>query len=255
VAASMFMHAGMSYGHKVLHSGREKLFPKYLTWLEGLKFYFRVNNSYVLNKIKVLLFPFRRRWRRQTLQDESFGATTKEALDDGGYNFLPPADDINSPDLYIPVMAFVSYVVLAGAGIGLKGLVDFSPDLFFAVASSAILVFLLEFGAIRLGVHLSEMNQIWTWDLACWSGYKFVLVCFGVILRLLFHGTNLPFPLLLLCLLYLAGSYGWFYFNTLATHAGAHEIANCLPTRRVYFLYLIAAVQIPLCLWLIRRAF
>jgi hypothetical protein len=33
---------------------------------------------------------------------------------------LTPAEDINSPDLYIPTMAFVTYVLLVGLFMGTK---------------------------------------------------------------------------------------------------------------------------------------
>jgi hypothetical protein len=35
--------------------------------------------------------------------------------------YSPPREDINSPDLYIPVMAFVTYVLLCGLAAGRKG--------------------------------------------------------------------------------------------------------------------------------------
>ncbi|KAK2454382.1 protein YIF1B [Trifolium repens] len=36
-------------------------------------------------------------------------------------NYKPPIYDINAPDLYIPLMAFGTYVVLAGTSLGLRG--------------------------------------------------------------------------------------------------------------------------------------
>lgn len=35
--------------------------------------------------------------------------------------YAAPREDINSPDLYIPVMAFVTYVLLCGLAAGRKG--------------------------------------------------------------------------------------------------------------------------------------
>ena len=32
----------------------------------------------------------------------------------GAYNFLPATDDINAPDMYIPLMAFITYVLIVG---------------------------------------------------------------------------------------------------------------------------------------------
>ncbi|TYJ24721.1 hypothetical protein E1A91_A08G280600v1 [Gossypium mustelinum] len=56
--------------------------------------YFKVNDQYVMNKLKLILFPFLHQ---------------------------PPIDDVNAPDLYIPLMAFGTYVVLAGFFLGISG--------------------------------------------------------------------------------------------------------------------------------------
>lgn len=58
-----------------------------------LKPYFQVTNSYVLSKLFLVLFPWRHKpWSR------------KQAPGPGGQEgwYLPPRDDINSPDMYIP---------------------------------------------------------------------------------------------------------------------------------------------------------
>lgn len=58
-----------------------------------LKPYFQVTNSYVINKLFLVLFPWRHKpWSRKQAQGPNG--------QDGWY--LPPRDDINSPDMYIP---------------------------------------------------------------------------------------------------------------------------------------------------------
>uniref|UniRef100_A0A6N2KRG7 Uncharacterized protein n=1 Tax=Salix viminalis TaxID=40686 RepID=A0A6N2KRG7_SALVM len=39
----------------------------------------------------------------------------------GRLSYEPPINDINAPDLYIPCMAFATYLVLAGISLGLSG--------------------------------------------------------------------------------------------------------------------------------------
>lgn len=34
--------------------------------------------------------------------------------------FKPPKVDINSPDMYIPVMAYVTYILLVGTAMGME---------------------------------------------------------------------------------------------------------------------------------------
>ena len=45
---------------------------------------------------------------------------------DGGYPYSPPRDCVNSPDLYIPVMAFVTYVLVIGYHMGQEK--NFTPE-------------------------------------------------------------------------------------------------------------------------------
>ena len=57
-----------------------------------LKHHFNVSNSYVIRKLRLVLFPWRHRpWTRRMWRSEQ-----------GHSEFQPPRDDINSPDLYIP---------------------------------------------------------------------------------------------------------------------------------------------------------
>lgn len=56
-----------------------------------LKHHFNVSNSYVIKKLQVVLLPWRRDWERIRRPGEQ-----------GVNQWLPPRDDINSPDLYIP---------------------------------------------------------------------------------------------------------------------------------------------------------
>lgn len=39
----------------------------------------------------------------------------------GKFYYKQPIDDINAPDLYIPLMAFGTFVVLAGFFLGING--------------------------------------------------------------------------------------------------------------------------------------
>ena len=58
-----------------------------------MKHYFNVSNSYVINKLFLVLFP----WRHKPWARKQGTATNGQ---EGWY--LPPRDDINSPDMYIP---------------------------------------------------------------------------------------------------------------------------------------------------------
>lgn len=100
------------------------------------QYYFQVNDSYVRNKLKVVLFPFLHRVRENVIISYicrnlfillilfSFlqGHWTRVSEPVGGrLSYKPPIYDINAPDLYIPFMVFGTYIVLAGFSLGIHG--------------------------------------------------------------------------------------------------------------------------------------
>ena len=104
--------------------------------------------------------------------------TTGESI-----GYLPPRDDINAPDMYIPVMAFVTYVLLVGVTAGTTN--GFSPEILGPTASSALAVILLEFTMIKLCIYLLNItSEVPILDLLAYSGYKFVGIIFSIIVQL-----------------------------------------------------------------------
>jgi hypothetical protein len=97
------------------------------SYLSGLRYYFNVTNSYVLQKLKIVLCPFTNKvWKRIDVSGAggidlgAQGSAAAAALQaqqgaaplSGAAQPVPPRNDVNAPDLYIPVMAFVTYVLL-----------------------------------------------------------------------------------------------------------------------------------------------
>lgn len=84
-----------------------------------------MSNSYVLNKIQVLLFPFLHKgWARIV-----------EQMDDNGQvgAYAAPRSDLNAPDLYIPLMSFVTYIIIVGFLSGLDTTASETTTYFFAL--------------------------------------------------------------------------------------------------------------------------
>jgi len=126
-------------------------------WFGILRPYFNVSNSYVLDKLKLLLFPFfKKDWVRR----------------DGGSH--DEDRDINSPDLYIPSMAFVTYVLLVGYFMGTK--FKFTPDVLGTTASTGLVTVFLEVLILKIILWLFslEKSPIPIFDLISYSSYKFV---------------------------------------------------------------------------------
>jgi protein transport protein YIF1 len=143
-------------------------FNRYVN-VSALKHYFNVSNSYVVTKLFLVLFPWRHRpWSRKQ-------AFNPNGAQDSTTVFLPPRDDINSPDMYIPVMAFVTYILLSTLLAGLRG--AFHPELLGLTATTAFAVVIFEILGLKLGCYiLSISNESQLLDLVAYSGYKFVAI-------------------------------------------------------------------------------
>lgn len=132
--------------------------------VHALKHYFNVTNSYVINKLYLVLFPWRHKpWSRK----QAMGPSGQEGW------YLPPRDDVNSPDMYIPVMSLVTYILLSTALAGLRG--QFQPELLGATAGTALIVVAVEILILKLGCYIMNIsNNSQLLDLVAYSGYKFV---------------------------------------------------------------------------------
>ncbi|MCO5563299.1 hypothetical protein L7F22_016939 [Adiantum nelumboides] len=113
-AGSDILRTGIgAYGEKLFGTGRQYVESNINRYFSGqdIQYYFQVNDQYVRNKLKVILFPFLHRGHWTRISEQVAGRLS----------FRPPIFDINAPDLYIPFMAFGSYVVLCGIASGLLG--------------------------------------------------------------------------------------------------------------------------------------
>ncbi|GAA5973042.1 hypothetical protein JCM11641_000379 [Rhodosporidiobolus odoratus] len=168
--AQMGMHLSQqafTAGQAYLDKNVVRLLP-----LAHLKHSFNVSNSYVVRKLRLVIWPWRHKpWSRSVVRNESTGVAE---------GWKPPRDDVNCPDLYIPVMALVTYVLLAAVIAGTSG--TFDPRILGQTASKAFGLLVLEFVCIKLGCYLLGIGDEGTMvDLLAYEGYKFV----GVIVSLL----------------------------------------------------------------------
>lgn len=150
-------------------------FNRYVS-IPALKHYFNVSNSYVLNKVGLVLFPWRHKpWSRQQARMATNATGPDGQIVQQQYSsmFLPPRDDLNSPDMYIPVMAVVTYILLSVLLAGFRG--DFHPELLGSVTTTSIAVIIFEILCLKMAMYiLSINNDSQLLDLVAYSGYKFV---------------------------------------------------------------------------------
>ncbi|KAK1948444.1 Protein YIF1B [Phytophthora citrophthora] len=139
----------------------------------SLKYYFTVNNSYVKSRLKILLLPFRHKnWRRMGNgeQDES-----------KPMQYAPPTRDSNAPDLYIPLMGFLTYILIVGYSKGTSN----HPDVITKDASYCLVMQLIEIGVLAACLYVLN-SSISFLDLVSFSGYKYIpLVINAVVFQLL----------------------------------------------------------------------
>eukprot|EP01127_Copromyxa_protea_P015031 TRINITY_DN426_c0_g1_i1.p1 TRINITY_DN426_c0_g1~~TRINITY_DN426_c0_g1_i1.p1 ORF type:complete len:351 (+),score=60.01 TRINITY_DN426_c0_g1_i1:195-1247(+) len=127
-------------------------------WFGSLKYYFAVDNLYVWHKLKSVLLPIGKNWNRQ------MNANSTE--------FLPPNQDRNAPDLYLPLMAFVTYVLLIAFFKGTNN--EFSPDVIGMTTTTAFFIIGLEALCVKAGIWLLNFPSVAFLDVLAYIGYKFI---------------------------------------------------------------------------------
>ncbi|XP_051697455.1 protein YIF1A isoform X2 [Oryctolagus cuniculus] len=100
-------NVAMAYGSSIASQGKDMVHKELHRFvsMNKLKYFFAVDTAYVAKKLGLLVFPYtHQNWELRYSRDVP----------------LPPRQDLNAPDLYIPAMAFVTYVLLAGMALGIQ---------------------------------------------------------------------------------------------------------------------------------------
>ncbi|CCE62108.1 hypothetical protein TPHA_0B04390 [Tetrapisispora phaffii CBS 4417] len=144
----------------------------------SISHYFQVSTSYVLLKIKLIIFPFfnNNNWQRIP---EPNNANTGNSDLGGVIKFMTPMNDVNSPDMYIPIMGLVTYILIWNVQQGFNG--DFNPENLYYKLSSTLAFVGLDLVILKLGLYLlvtTDVTNIQSvtsiTELLCYVGYKFV---------------------------------------------------------------------------------
>ena len=167
--------------------------------IKELRRYFAVSTDYVLNKLKLILFPYTKRgtWERSVLQIKG----------EHGETYPPPRADINAPDLYIPVMGFITYVVFCAIVAGFAG--GFKPEMLGVVGTKALVFFALDVAVLRLGYYLLASSSQSLLDCVALCGYVFVGVALNEFAAMI-GGKWLLYP----CLLFTCAGISVFLMQT-----------------------------------------
>ncbi|KAJ8966445.1 hypothetical protein NQ317_012686, partial [Molorchus minor] len=231
----MVQNMAMQYGQQLAGAGKtilknevEKIVP-----VSKLKYYFAVDTKYVLSKLMLLFFPFTHKdWSVKYEQDGP----------------VQPRFEINAPDLYIPTMAYVTYLLVAGLVLGMQE--RFNPEQIGILASSALAWCIVELAVYSCTLYITQVEtSLRTLDLLAYAGYKFVVSLIG--------GKSGYYA----CLIYTNLALAFFLVRSLKVQVLAesnvqdHSYYGAQQPmaghkRRLYFLLFLACVQPFLSWWL-----
>lgn len=200
------------------------------SWFDGFKYLFAVDTAYVIKKLCLLLFPFAQKdWLVKYASNEP----------------VAPRDDLNVPDLYIPSMAFVTYVLLTGCLLGQQSL--FSPEKLGMQASFALFWLLFEVICTVVGLHLIGVKGVLGFfNLLSYCSYKFVFMIVCLLDALIVNGSGYW---IVLC--YCSLALGYFLVRSLnvAIQAGQAQLGS---KPGLYLVMCLSLVQ-PLLMFLMTR--
>ncbi len=168
--------AGLKIGEQIIKDSQSK-FIDYFS-LEGLKPYFNVTNNYVLLKLIYIILPF--------LYKVDSNLSTQQNL------------KIESPDLYIPLMSFITYVLLIGFNSEYQQQKIFEPEILGKIASKNSFILFIQVALLKLTMFIFSNIQIPFLDVLCFIGYKMVLIVLVVIIWILFPNVSFIYFLITL---------------------------------------------------------
>ncbi|XP_023321357.1 protein YIF1B-A [Eurytemora carolleeae] len=226
----MVTNLAMSYGRDFVGKGQEEIkknLDKYVS-IGQLKYYFAVDNSYVSKKLGLILFPFTHKdWSIRYNHDEP----------------VQPRFELNAADLYIPSMAFVTYILVVGYMLGVQE--RFSPEMLATTASGALTALFLEILIVYLCTTvMSITSTLAKWDFLAFSMYKYVGMIFS-----LFSGFLLSKLGYYSALLYSTLALAIFLFRTLHLRIEPEVHGVESHGKRKIWLIMLMVIWQPLVMW------
>mmetsp|Transcript_20482 Transcript_20482/g.30652 ORF Transcript_20482/g.30652 Transcript_20482/m.30652 type:complete len:345 (+) Transcript_20482:86-1120(+) len=232
-------------GEKTLKQGATRLLA--CIDISSLKVYFAVDNYYVLKKLRVILFPFRHEWSRRYDAPGGIGSGGMGPPSDHAL-FKPPREDVNAPDLYIPTMAFITYIILFAYALGVDN--RFTPEVVSLTASWTLIALFTEVGLFWAGfwfLNVEANRRPYLLDILAYTSYKFVGIIVGMLFGLTMGSTAYY---VVTCTFGL--TMGIFLMKTLSSVTNTPNSSSA--NHRRYFLAIMGLLQVLLALFMSRSA-
>ncbi|KPI88825.1 hypothetical protein ABL78_2084 [Leptomonas seymouri] len=278
----MGLSYGQNLLQQHLQQGEAGLVP-YMPFIRTLRNYFAVDNTYVKRKLVILTVPFLTKFVRKMPagsegefgggggvscenSEQTFGGPPgtpssmhptasplarfgPSPLPDSGSPQAPtlPVNDVFAFDLYIPLMSVITYIVLAafidGANSPQR---EITAESLMFTAWVIGIWFLLEFLVIKgLAYVFRVVPSALICDIVSLCGYKYVLLCIGVLIA-----QALPPGRIYSGLVMLYGLLSHSFFTMrMVSLCHTRDDGRVPPQSRMYA-YACAAVQIPAFVWM-----
>lgn len=193
---------GSSYINRTVSLGR----------LESIQKYFKIDNSYLLRKLFLVVYPYKENiWLERTERD---------------VQSVP----IAYPDLYIPLVAIVTYVLSVAYELEIKE--KFKPEELGKITTKSILLTLLEIFLIKGVSFFFSSTSLDILDIFSFTGYKY----FTIVLMRICTGI---FPIILskLSSLFFILSFSIFLGRSLKHFLILEEYEIEVKKKKMYFLF------------------
>jgi hypothetical protein len=143
-----------------------------------------------------------------------------------------PHSDGNAPDLYIPLMSFITYVLLCAMVYGNAG--QFSPQVLPQVATLCFACQIAEVLTIRFGIYLLQA-PVAMLDLLSYTGYKYLGLCINMLAGMALNHFGMGKEAYYIFFVYTGMAASWFMLKTLANNIPIVE-ASAGPKREMMVL-------------------
>lgn len=129
--------------------------------------------------------------------------------------FALPNCDENAPDLYLPSMSLITYVLLCALCYGNAG--KFSPEVIPDVTTKCMVTQVLEVLAIRFGFNMMQA-PVAILDLLSCTGYKYLGLCVNMLVGLALSQLNLGHRGYYITFMWTASAAFFFMLKTMANN-------------------------------------
>ncbi len=188
-------------------------------YISGLNEYFDINDKYVADKIKLILFPFHK-----------------------------DLDFLYKPDLYLPIVSLLTYLLIYSISLGISH--KFHPEMLFKSTTNNV-TFIVLFSLFYKGILYFGDCSVDNISLVCFVGYKFVVLSILKLLRLFISTSSLLKPIYIIILVYSLITYFLFFSRSLHSYMITNHHTMSFHEKRKYVFFL-SATEIAVILFYLK---